>query len=132
MGIKRKRILLRKSKELNENLPESERWFWREWKQSGLEHKDDLPNAVLHKYIPDVMNNTFKYVIEIDGDSHENNRSKNRDTKKDRFYKKRGFTVFRLKAYDNEQLGVLMDEVEKHRIKCKTKIILRRVVDAMN
>ena|ERR1019366_2436877 len=82
------------AKTLNENLPRSEKWF-----QSLWPFKDQF-NEVFGCFIPDVLNRKYKYIIEIDGTIHQIKAVKKRDRKKDLYYRKFGYTVFRVIAYD--------------------------------
>lgn len=113
--------------DLRNNLPESEKWFWREWEAAGMKDPDDKCNEVFARFIPDVVNEKFKYVIEVDGSIHQKKEVKKRDEKKDKAFSSRGFEVFRVEAYDYEQFGMLVDMVEAHRDKftSRPKVIRR-------
>lgn len=89
---------------LNKNLPKSEVWFQSKWKldfkQPDLDLYKDKYNQPLGSYIPDVINSGYKYIIEIDGSIHETVIQKFKDKQKDLYYARRGYKVFRIKAYD--------------------------------
>lgn len=90
---------------LNENLPASEVWFQTKWatdiQQDKLDLYTDKFNEPLGSYIPDVINRGFKYIIEIDGSIHDTPEQQYKDRKKDAYYLRRGYQVFRIKAYCN-------------------------------
>lgn len=87
--------------ELEKNLPASEKWF-RELYQEFV-HKNDKYNKPFNDmYIPDVINYKLKYIIEIDDPTHNKPEIRVKDKKKTLYYVTNGFTVFRLKAYDNQ------------------------------
>lgn len=98
---------------LNDKLPRSERWFQRLW--SAHQHLFDLYNKPYGPYIPDVINLKYRYVIEIDGNIHDLPSIKLKDELKDYYFKKRGFTVFRIKAYDLKQFEETLKLVEQIR-----------------
>lgn len=91
---------------LNKNLPNSERWFQNLWtkdmEQDKLDLYQDKFNYPLGRYIPDVINMGYRYVIEIDGSIHDDPMVQWKDKVKDLYYKKKGYQVFRLKAYDQD------------------------------
>lgn len=96
--------------------------------------ESDRPNAVFCGFIPDVLNRSYGYVIEVDGSIHERDRVKAWDEKKNKVFAKEGMTVFRLEAYNYDHFGILVDEVSKIRdakdkkpVQQKSKTILRRL-----
>lgn len=118
MALRRRRTLEEKKKfaeRLNSNLPESEKWFWREWDRSGIRHKEDKKNEVICGFIPDISNALFKYVIEVNGSFHLKEKVKRRDARKTRRLEKHGWTVFHLEAYNADQFGDLVELICKHR-----------------
>ena len=106
---KRLAELTAKALELESNLPKSEAWFREQYtKQSG-----DKYNEVFKcRYIPDVINKRYKYVIEIDGDIHNTPEQIAKDAKKDIFYKSHDYTVIRIKAYDEKSLYEAMQKIK--------------------
>ena len=109
-----KRISLRSfAKNLNKNLPKSEVWF----QDLYAIHKDpnDLYNKPLHIRIPDVMNKIYKYIIEIDGSIHDTPKQQYKDYIKDSFYKRLGFKVFRIKAYDINSFNATISSIKELR-----------------
>lgn len=86
--------------ELNANLPASEVWFQALYKQHKDEH--DLYNTPLGRFIPDVSNVKFRYVIEVDGSMHNSARVKAKDEKKNAYYKHFGYNVIRVVAYSQQ------------------------------
>lgn len=99
--LTRKLKLREYSNKLNSEIPQSEKWFRSLYESHKLKLNKDLYNKPFkQKYIPDILNYQFKYVIEIDGSIHETNEQKQIDIKKDNFYTKCCFKVFRIIAYD--------------------------------
>lgn len=94
-----KRLFTQKrAKELQANTPQSELWFYKLYQ--SYQHPKDLFNKAHKGYIPDVINYQFRYIIEIDGSVHDTLRQQGRDRVKDNYFKRTGFKVFRIKAYD--------------------------------
>ena len=91
--------LTKLSKHLESNIPKSEIWF-RDLYSKHYQAESDRFNVPLHsRYIPDVTNIVFKYIIEIDGSVHNTPEQQAADKVKDDYYKDKGFTVIRIKAY---------------------------------
>jgi very-short-patch-repair endonuclease len=82
---------------LNENLPKSEQWFQEKYRDH--KHYNDLFNIPIGYYIPDVSNNLYKYILEIDGSIHDLEEIKVKDLKKEQYYNQNGYRVIRVKAY---------------------------------
>jgi len=125
----RKRIKAAKLKKfadrLNESLPKSEVWFQKLYKE--FNHVDDRYNEPLGRYIPDVSNDRYKYVIEIDGDIHLDAAVKRKDYIKTKFYLTKGYRVYRIKAYNTKDFESALTEVLNLRESVsKPKVILRR------
>jgi very-short-patch-repair endonuclease len=113
----RKKSLLEFASKLARNLPKSEKWFFEAFKKSGFPRLNSnnqrrvkalrigKSNKVFqNKYIPDLVNHKLKYIIEIDGSVHQLEEVKRKDERKTRYYMKRGYTVIRIQAYDEESL----------------------------
>lgn len=88
-----------KSHELNNNLPNSERWFWEKFKP--FRDGNDKPNVPIGRFIFDVVNKPHKYVIEIDGSIHNLEQQKNKDEMKNKYADDIGYKVIRIKAFDS-------------------------------
>lgn len=117
------------SEKLNTDLPKSEIWFQKHWKEKGIECESDECNKPWGKIIPDVVNHKYKYVIEIDGTWHRKRSQKKKDLRKDSFYKKHGYDVFRLDAYSEAQLLACIECIERIRaapMVVASKVILRK------
>jgi len=108
------------AKELNNNLPKSEVWFQTIYKH--FKHVHDQFNVPMCGYIPDVINKQYKYIIEIDGSIHDLPEVQEKDRKKEKLYQRLGYTVFRVKAYDNASLKECLDSVLTRRKHGKTKV----------
>jgi very-short-patch-repair endonuclease len=105
------------SSRLNKNLPKSEKWFISLWRidiiqDSNPKFKDQY-NIPIYKYIPDIINLGYKYVIEVDGTFHNNPVQKWKDYVKDIFYTNKGFNVFRVIAYDMKSYNDTLNSVRK-------------------
>lgn len=88
------------AKKLEADLPKSEIWF-RSLYDNHFKCGSDHYNRVLKgRYIPDLINFLHSYIVEIDGSIHTTTYQIEQDKKKDKYYKKLGFQVFRIVAYD--------------------------------
>jgi very-short-patch-repair endonuclease len=95
------------AKILEADLPKSEQWFRslyikEEFKRTFSEDlfKDKFNKPFNSKYIPDVTNIGYKYIIEIDGSIHNTPDQIFKDKIKDYYFTKRGYLVIRVKHYD--------------------------------
>jgi len=97
-----------KQQQLNEKRWPSEIWFWEHWDRLRLRRSSDLWNEPIildgSLYLGDCLNQEFRYLIEIDGSSHDNKKAFSKDQKKDWAFKNAGFTVFRIKHLDYMRL----------------------------
>lgn len=110
------------SYKLNNELPKSEIWFHTYYRH--FRHADDLNNLPLGGFIPDIINRKFRYVIEIDGSYHDLKEQIQQDIKKNWYYKKRGYKIIRIKAYDIESLKQGLCAVLRRRWAPYTKVLL--------
>ena len=83
-------------KQLEANLPKSEQRFRKFYNK----HTEDQYNSPLGCFIPDVHNNRFKYVIEIDGSIHTTPDQIVKDLKKNDYYLRHGYYVIRIVDHD--------------------------------
>ncbi len=99
--------------ELRKNLPKSEQWFLDKIKDTKFSKiKFESNYVVQNTYIAD-----FRYkdlIIEIDGSIHNNKEQRKKDARKDKFYKKKGFWVVRIRAYDNRSFKKALDSITKY------------------
>jgi very-short-patch-repair endonuclease len=100
---------------LNKKLPKSEIWFWRLYKKHKMNNSFDLKNTPWEWFIPDIVNHNQKYVIEIDGESHNSKEQKYKDKNKDKFYLSKGYAVFRIKAFCENSYFENMRNLKQHR-----------------
>lgn len=112
----RQDVVKRLARELNENLPRSEKWFQKLWAEH--KHHNDVYNyAYKGIYIPDVINKQYKYIIEIDGSIHDKHQQKKKDLKRDQYFEKEGYITFRITAYDRIQFDKLVKAIVEYRNK---------------
>ena len=109
----RRAFLKRRGKELNSNLPRSERWFNKLYVTYKV--SSDEFNKPKHTFIPDVINETYKYIIEVDGSIHDTEEVKLKDQKKNEVFTRYGYTVIRVKAYSQVSFKDAMNTVIKLR-----------------
>lgn len=93
------------SKILQKHTPFSENWFYRELKNlqfpilkteyESINYGLGIRNVHYDTYIPDIINNIDKFIIEIDDSSHD--AKIEYDKNRTRYFEKRGFSVFRIK-----------------------------------
>jgi very-short-patch-repair endonuclease len=96
---------------LNHDLPISERWFQRNWNAEGIE--GSKYNEVLGHRIPDVINHIYHFIIEVDGSIHNTEYQKKIDKMKDNYFRKKGFTVFRVIAYNEDSYKNCLNAVKE-------------------
>lgn len=100
---------------LNQQLPASEVWFIKKFKKEPC-WPGHLTNQQFWTYIPDLINYSFKYVIEVDGSYHNKPRQIIRDRKKDIFYKSKNYKVFRVEAFSNKSYDTFIEDLSKYRL----------------
>lgn len=91
-------------KKIKANEWESERWLYHQWVHRGLKDKTDRWNRIVGKYIVDLINRKYGYIIEVDGSIHDRPEQKLKDQIKDKYLTTKGFKVFRIKAFDMQSL----------------------------
>jgi very-short-patch-repair endonuclease len=102
------------SKKLNGKLAKSERWFWKNYNK--FKHVDDIMNCPFqNKFIPDVCNHRYKYVVEVDGSFHNRPDQIKKDKIKDEYYSQHGYRRFRIIAHDNDSFNQFIYELYKLR-----------------
>ncbi len=95
--------------------PEIKLWFeLREFKQVGAHFRKQVP---MNKYILDFVCHSKKLVIELDGNSHDDDLQKAKDDKRDAWLEAQGYTVIRVwnhELYNN--LDGVLDEIYRYLI----------------
>lgn len=101
---------------LQSKLPKSEIWADKKLVQLGIRKQIGISNFPYgNKYIPDFINYKYRYILEIDGNIHTNPAIVRKDREKNEFYKSRGFTIFRVKAFNNRSLCSALTKIGKLR-----------------
>lgn len=108
--IERALFLSEKARNLNENPPKSEVWFWSLYEDYASE-KDERNSPFLGK-IPDILNKKFKYILEIDGSFHESEEQKQKDRLKDKLFSQNGYVVIRVEAFNLESFNQALRKVK--------------------
>jgi very-short-patch-repair endonuclease len=115
----REMLLENRSKRLETSLPRSEVWFRNLYLSEAFNRtfkedhfKDQFNRPFNSRYIPDVSNRGYRYIIEVDGSWHDQADVKLHDKKKDYYFKKRGYVVIRIKAYDLESYKLGMEQIK--------------------
>ena len=97
----------------------SDLWFMNLWIKYGMfiesGPRRDRFNESFQFYIPDMVNFYYRYVVEVDGSIHNTGKQKKIDKKKDVFYKKSGYRVFRIHPGDLAAFMVLKKEIQQIR-----------------
>lgn len=110
----RKKTFLKKASELlNKNPPMSERWFKKLYKP--YQDRDDKFNHPFAGKIPDVINKTHRYVIEIDGSIHSLSHIKDNDLVKENLFQNYGYLVIRIEAYNLQSFDNAVQLLKKLR-----------------
>ncbi len=89
---------------LQKNPPASEVWFHGEWDRMGMKDPQSIKNQPFGRYIPNVLNRHWFYVIEVDESVHPTKQQQHRDQKKAEAYERWGLSIFRVQAYDRNSL----------------------------
>lgn len=106
--------LYKTAKRLQEKPPSSENWFRKLYKQH-LIYSDEFNVVFENKYIPDLINKEYKYIVEIDGKYHNHPKRKILDSKRDDFFKEKGYRVFRIPGFDKSTALNVISEIVKLR-----------------
>lgn len=128
---KRARAVIKMAESLNKDLPASEVWFHKKFQQEeirrlyGTYKKGsflDIKNEpFFNYYIPDVVNHGYRFIIEIDGEIHNNLKQAYKDLAKDQYYRKRHYKVFRVKAFDDDSYNKFILEFKEYIIDCHNR-----------
>lgn len=105
----------RYSKNLNNNIPLSELWFRNLYESKGYKLRTDKYNKPFKKYIPDLINFKFKYIIEIDGTFHNLKKQIKKDEQKNKFYISKGFKVFRILSHNIKSFNSNIKDLIEYR-----------------
>lgn len=113
-------LMKQRAETLNKNLPKSEQWFQDLYAPHAIDyekpsHNDRYNVPIRNRYIADVVNYKYMYVIEVDGSYHDRPDQVIKDKYKDYFLKKHGFKVFRIKAFDLNNYNQILKEVLEYR-----------------
>lgn len=111
----KKLIKLGRSVLLQQEPPKSEQWFHGLWEYYGMKHPDDQYNAIKFGFIPDVLNEHYQYIIEVDGSIHERPDIIKRDKFKENIFNTNGYKVFRVMAYNHADFMDLLKQVKSYR-----------------
>jgi hypothetical protein len=127
------RFIDQKSKELQKETPASELWFYNKYNkeviprvvgnnpQSLFLDKTNAPFQGL--WIPDIINEGYKYIIEVDGEIHNTQKQAYKDLNKDFGYRKRGYKVFRVKAYNDESYNQFVIDYKTYIEECHNSFL---------
>lgn len=118
------------AKQLNANLPNSEIWFRDRLKEHKRLLKMNFTFNTTFKgmFICDVISTKYNVIIEVDGSYHDLPEQKIKDAYKDSVYRNNGFTVYRVKAYDDESFNSCISALKAIiRIRRKNKIKVKEV-----
>jgi very-short-patch-repair endonuclease len=100
---------------LNLFRPKSKLWFEEQLKINDLRFPFDK-NITFGGYIPDFISKFYKVIVEVDGSIHNLENVKKKDLKKEIIYKRYGYEVIRVKAYDNESLNFCLKRLLEIRL----------------
>lgn len=119
----KKQRLLKYAQEISLKNYKSDLWLKEHFKD--LITEEDEFNSPEGKYIPDLINRKYKYIIECDGSIHNEKHIKEIDKKKDEYYFRRGFKVFRIRHKDLASFQVIKNSIFNIKFG-KNKTILRK------
>lgn len=105
---------------LERNLPKSEQWFRKKYENipdtrlfKGDHWSDRFNKPYNEKYIPDVHNLGYKYIIEIDGSIHDLPEVKLKDIRREYYFYKREYIVIRIEAYNDASFDAGMARLKE-------------------
>lgn len=111
---------------LNKFTPKSELWFRDLYKEhfykSNIDIENDKYNLPIGRYIYDMVNQHFRYAVEVDGSYHERFDQKLKDAKKDFAMSQRGYTLIRITAYSEESFKEGLNRILELRQKPKAHV----------
>lgn len=113
--IERNTWILNRSKELNDNLPKSEVWFYDKFKHTDqFKEMNFRRNQIFRSlYICDLFSLKYRTVIEVDGSYHERPDQIEKDIQKDNNIKRYHFNLIRVKAFDDDSFLNCLNELNK-------------------
>lgn len=103
------------AKELNANLPASEKWFWYLYRDSKLDLRSDKKNFPFAGFIPDIINFHFKYIIEIQDPTHFKKEGIERDKIKRKVYAQNKYKLFEVIAWDQDSFDTFAKQIKIYR-----------------
>lgn len=90
------------SKSLKKNKFSSEIWLLGMWEATKMRDNLDKWNRPIGPYIADLSNRKFGYIVEVDGEIHNQIDVKNKDRERDAVLESHGWRVFRIKAFNED------------------------------
>lgn len=112
---RRKALLLARQEELAKSLPASEQWFHGLYRDSRLAHPADELNKIFMNFIPDVVNHSLRYVIEVQDPSHLQAKRARRDRHKAKVWGREGYRVFAVWAWNEESFNAFYRAMVEYR-----------------
>ena len=113
--IQRNNWIINKANELNNNLPNSERWFYEKFKDTIYSKEMNFTSNQIFKslYICDMISLKYKTIIEVDGSYHDLPSQKLKDEEKDLAYIKATFNIIRVKHGDEDSYNECIKKLDK-------------------
>lgn len=113
--IQRNKWILNKAKQLNDNLPASEKWFHEKFRNTEQNKIMNFKSNQIFRslYICDLISIKYKTIIEIDGSFHELPQQKLKDEIKDRKYLEAKFNIIRVKYEDEFSFDACLKKLTK-------------------
>ena len=101
----------------------TDEWLKRNWQSILTE--DDKFNSPEGFYVADLINRRWKYVIECDGFSHDSKGAQKKDLKRDQWFSRSGYSVFRVRFGDYATMDLIKEKVRSIRGE-SIKTVLRK------
>jgi very-short-patch-repair endonuclease len=105
-----------RARQLEADLPRGEVWFRKRWNELEMRSAFDEGNAVWQHFILDLLNQKYRYVIEIDGPYHSLPDQQRKDARRDYILKKAGYLVLRIHDYNEKELLAAAEAVRARRL----------------
>lgn len=104
-----------KAKELNKELPRSEKWFREKIKDEWFYRKMgfEFNKPMFGRFIYDLFSTKYRLCIEVDGSAHDNPTQQQKDAFKTELTISKGFSIIRVQAYNDESYAAAIRLIEK-------------------
>jgi len=104
MSNRKNERLIKYAKEIESKNYRSDAWLKSRWNEYGYFRVGDCFNTPYGPWIPDLINEFDRFIVECDGLIHQQESVKKKDIIKDTWFENEGFNVYRVMAFDELSL----------------------------